>query len=256
MIDCFNPDEEFSVAIFQNMAKKAIDEILKKGKLPILVGGTGFYINALINDNDFSSAKRDYTVREELQTLLDEKGAEFIYNKLKECDPEYASIVHQNNTKKVIRALEYYLENHEKFSEYNKREKLKESIYDLNFFVLNMDREKLYDRIEKRIDLMLEDGLVDEVKSLYPKYNENLVSMRGLGYKEIVYYLKGDLSLDESVMLLKRETRHFAKRQLTWFKHQCNGNWIDVDNFNSTNEIAQHIKSEIERNRICLKNTL
>lgn len=187
LIDCLNPDEEFSVAVFQTMAKKAIDEILGKGKIPILVGGTGFYINALINDNDFSSSKRDYAIREKLKNLLEEKGAEFIYNKLKEYDPEYASTVHQNNTKKVIRALEYCLENNEKFSEYNKREKLKEPIYDLNFFVLNMDREKLYNRIEKRIDIMLKDGLVEEVKSLYPKYDENLVSMKGLGYKEIVY---------------------------------------------------------------------
>lgn len=248
LIDCFNPDEEFSVAIFQNMAKNAIDEILKKGKVPILVGGTGFYINALINDNDFSSSKRDYKIREKLKNLLDEKGSDFIYNKLKEYDPEYANIVHKNNTKKVIRALEYCLENNEKFSVYNEREKLKEPIYDLNFFVLNMDREKLYKRIEERIDIMINNGLVDEVKTLYPKYDENLVSMRGLGYKEIVYYLKGELSLEESVSLLKRETRHFAKRQLTWFKHQCNGSWIDVDKFTSTSEIALYIKNEIERN--------
>ena len=222
LIDCLNPDEEFSVAVFQTMAKKAIDEILGKGKIPILVGGTGFYINALINDNDFSSSKRDYAIREKL-----------------------------NNTKKVIRALEYCLENNEKFSEYNKREKLKEPIYDLNFFVLNMDREKLYNRIEKRIDIMLKDGLVEEVKSLYPKYDENLVSMKGLGYKEIVYYLKGKLSLEESITLLKRDTRHFAKRQLTWFNHQCDGNWINVDNFTSTQEIAIYIKNEIARNKKC-----
>ena len=235
LIDCLNPDEEFSVAVFQTMAKKAIDEILGKGKIPILVGGTGFYINALINDNDFSSSKRDYAIREKLKNLLEEKGAEFIYNKLK----------------KVIRALEYCLENNEKFSEYNKREKLKEPIYDLNFFVLNMDREKLYNRIEKRIDIMLKDGLVEEVKSLYPKYDENLVSMKGLGYKEIVYYLKGKLSLEESITLLKRDTRHFAKRQLTWFNHQCDGNWINVDNFTSTQEIAIYIKNEIARNKKC-----
>lgn len=251
LIDCFNPDEEFSVAIFQNMAKKAIDEILKKGKMPILVGGTGFYINALINDNDFSSSKRDYKIREKLQNLLNEKGSDFIYNKLKEYDPEYANIVHKNNTKKVIRALEYYLENNEKFSVYNEREKLKEPIYDLNFFVLNMNREKLYKRIEERIDIMINNGLVDEVKALYPKYDENLVSMRGLGYKEIVYHLKGELSLEEAVSLLKRDTRHFAKRQLTWFKHQSNGNWIDVDKFTSTSEIALYIKNEIERNKKC-----
>lgn len=251
LIDCLNPDEEFSVAVFQTMAKKAIDEILGKGKIPILVGGTGFYINALINDNDFSSSKRDYAIREKLKNLLEEKGAEFIYNKLKEYDPEYASTVHQNNTKKVIRALEYCLENNEKFSEYNKREKLKEPIYDLNFFVLNMDREKLYNRIEKRIDIMLKDGLVEEVKSLYSKYDENLVSMKGLGYKEIVYYLKGKLSLEESITLLKRDTRHFAKRQLTWFNHQCDGNWINVDNFTSTQEIAIYIKNEIARNKKC-----
>ena len=134
---------------------------------------------------------------------------------------------------------------------YNKREKLKEPIYDLNFFVLNMDREKLYNRIEKRIDIMLKDGLVEEVKSLYPKYDENLVSMKGLGYKEIVYYLKGKLSLEESITLLKRDTRHFAKRQLTWFNHQCDGNWINVDNFTSTQEIAIYIKNEIARNKKC-----
>lgn len=247
LIDCLNPDEEFSVAIFQKMAKKAIDTIINKGKIPILVGGTGFYINALVNDNNFEFTERKSDLRENLQNTQKEKGSVYLHNLLKNYDPEYAETVHPNNVRKVIRALEYCIENNEKFSTYNNREKARESIYDLHFFVLNMDRTQLYNKIEKRIDIMLENGLVDEVKSLYPKYDENLTSMRGLGYKEIVYYLKGKMSLDDAVTLLKRDTRHFAKRQLTWFKHQCDGMWLNVDEFNSSQEVAQHIKSIIER---------
>ncbi len=247
LIDCLNPDEEFSVAIFQKMAKNAIDTIINKGKIPILVGGTGFYINALVNDNNFEFTERKSDLRENLQNIQKEKGSVYLHNLLKNYDPEYAETVHPNNVRKVIRALEYCIENNEKFSTYNSREKARESIYDLHFFVLNMDRTQLYSKIEKRIDIMLENGLVDEVKSLYPKYDENLTSMRGLGYKEIVYYLKGKMSLDDAVTLLKRDTRHFAKRQLTWFKHQCDGIWLNVDEFNSSQEVAQHIKSIIER---------
>lgn len=251
LIDCLNPDEEFSVAVFQNMAKKAVDEILAKGKMPILVGGTGFYINALVNDNDFEMTKRDNSVREKIQSLYEEKGGEYIFEELKKLDPEYAETVHMNNVKKVIRALEYCIETGEKFSDNNKREKLREPAYDLSFFVLYMDRQKLYERIEKRIDIMLSDGLVEEVKGLYPKYSEDLVSMRGLGYKEIIAYLKGETTLDEAIAVLKRDTRHFAKRQLTWFRHQCNGIWLNTDEFNDAKELAEQMKKVINEEKKC-----
>lgn len=251
LIDCLNPDEEFSVAVFQNIAKKAVDEILAKGKMPILVGGTGFYINALVNDNDFEMTKRDNSVREKIQSLYEEKGGEYIFEELKKLDPEYAETVHMNNVKKVIRALEYCIETGEKFSDNNKREKLREPAYDLSFFVLYMDRQKLYERIEKRIDIMLSDGLVEEVKGLYPKYSEDLVSMRGLGYKEIIAYLKGEMTLDEAIAVLKRDTRHFAKRQLTWFRHQCNGIWLNTDEFNDAKELAEQMKKVINEEKKC-----
>lgn len=251
LIDCLNPDEEFSVAVFQNIAKKAVDEILAKGKMPILVGGTGFYINALVNDNDFEMTKRDNSVREKIQSLYEEKGGEYIFEELKKLDPEYAETVHMNNVKKVIRALEYCIETGEKFSDNNKREKLREPAYDLSFFVLYMDRQKLYERIEKRIDIMLSDGLVEEVKGLYPKYSEDLVSMRGLGYKEIIAYLKGEMTLDEAIAVLKRDTRHFAKRQLTWFRHQCNGVWLNTDEFNDAKELAEQMKKVINEEKKC-----
>ncbi len=245
LIDELMPDEEFSAAIFQRMAKKAYFKIMSENKIPMLVGGTGFYLNSFLYNTDFSIKKTDYTIRNELTKLAEEKGNDFIYNMLKDIDSDYANIVHKNNLKKVIRAIEYYKETGEKFSVCNSREKRNEPVYNYNMFILNMDRERLYKRIEKRIDIMIEDGLINEVKSLLDKYSRSLVSMQGLGYKEIASYLYGECSLDEAIYILKRDTRRFAKRQLTWFKHQCDGTWVNVDDFDSISDVVNYIISKI-----------
>ena len=247
LIDILMPDEEFSIAVFQKMAKEAMAEIYAKHKMPILVGGTGFYVNGLIYDNDFTPGEKDDKMRLELEKRAEEKGNDYVHNILKVLDPEYAKTVHPNNLKRVIRAIEYCKDTGEKFSDYNAREKLREPAYNVKNFILNMDREVLYSRIEKRIDIMIEMGLVNEVKSLIEKYPTNLVSMKGLGYKEIIGYLKGEYSLEEAIYILKRDTRHFARRQLTWFKHQSNGEWVDMLEFNSPKEVAQYIAYKINK---------
>lgn len=245
LIDDFMPDEDFSVAKFQKKAKEAYNDIISQGKNPIMVGGTGFYVNAFLYDNDFSTEKIKHEIRDKYNKLLEEKGKEYIYNLLLQTDPEYAKIVHMNNCKKVIRALEYFENTGEKFSVYNEREKLRKPKYNYKLFTLNMDRDRLYKRIDYRVDKMISDGLVDEVKLLLEKYSPNLVSMQGLGYKEIVGFLQGKYSLDEAIYILKRDTRHFAKRQITWFKHQCDGEWINVDDFRSSEDIANYIITKI-----------
>lgn len=245
LIDELYPDEEFSVAVFQKMAKEALAEIYEKGKIPILVGGTGFYVNALIYDNDFTPGEKDEKMRVELEKAAERNGNEYVHNILQKLDPEYAETVHPNNLKRVIRAIEYCRDTGEKFSEYNKREKLRELAYNVKNFILNMDRERLYERIEKRIDIMIDKGLIGEVKKLMKIYPDNLVSMKGLGYKEIIGYLKGEYSLDEAIYILKRDTRHFARRQITWFRHQSDGVWINMDDYNSPSEAAEFIAEKI-----------
>lgn len=245
LIDELYPDEEFSVAVFQKKAKAALNKIYEKNKIPILAGGTGFYVNALIYDNDFTPGEKDEGMRAELEKEAREKGNEYVHGILEELDPEYAKTVHPNNVKRVIRAIEYCRDTGEKFSVYNEREKLREPAYNVKNFILNMDRERLYERIEKRIDNMIEKGLVNEVKGLAEKYPDNLVSMKGLGYKEIIGYLKGEYSLDDAIYILKRDTRHFARRQLTWFRHQSNGIWIDMDNFKNAEDAAKFIALKI-----------
>lgn len=246
LIDALYPDESFSIAVFQRLAKKALEEIYSKGKMPILVGGTGFYVNGLIYDNDFTPGEKDNTLRTELENTAKEKGNEYVHNILKELDPEYAQTVHPNNVKRVIRAIEYCRDTGEKFSEYNKREKLREPAYNVKSYILNMDRAMLYSRIEKRIDIMLEQGLVDEVKGLKEKYDRSLVSMKGLGYKEIIGFLEGEYSFEEAVYILKRDTRHFARRQITWLRHQSSGTWIDVNEYKNAKEIAEFIKNDVK----------
>ena len=244
LIDEFYPDEDFSIAIFKEKATQYIKEIENKGKVPILVGGTGFYINSVIYNNDFTETEKDETYRKELEQLAVNKGNDFLHNMLKEVDEQSAEAIHKNNVKKVIRALEYYKLTGEKISTHNEREKQKEKAYDTTFFVLNMDREKLYNRINLRVDIMLKNGLVDEVKNLLEKgYKKELVSMQGLGYKEMIKYLEGEYSLDYAIKIIKRDTRHFAKRQLTWFKHQSeDAIWIDTNKFDNANNLSNYMK--------------
>jgi len=247
LVDELYPDEEFSVAVFKNRAKEYIGQVHNKGKIPIMVGGTGFYINAVLYDNDFSQDCSDNTVRQELRHYLDKNGTEALYDRLRAVDPVACNTIHMNNTKRVIRAIEFYETTGERISEHNKQERERQPYYDGKIFVLNTDRDKLYSRIDRRIDIMLEQGLVDEVKSLYAKYDRSLVSMQGLGYKEIIAYLEGECSLDEAIYILKRDTRHFAKRQLTWFRHQCSGIWVDVDKFGSSKAVAEFISKQIKQ---------
>lgn len=249
LIDELYPDEEFSIAVFQKMAKEALSEIYSKNKLPILVGGTGFYVNGLIYNNDFTPGEKDDKMRIELENEAKEKGNDFVHKILKDLDPEYAETVHPNNVKRVIRAIEYCRNTGEKFSDYNAREKLREPYYNVKNFILNMDRNLLYNRIEKRIDIMVENGLIEEVKGLMEKYPTNLVSMKGIGYKEIIGYLKGEYTLDEAIELLKKVTRNFARRQITWFRHQSDGIWIDVEAFESPVAIAEYIAKEITKEK-------
>lgn len=234
LIDELEPWEEFNVVKFKQYADKYIKEIYKKGKIPILTGGTGFYIQAVLYDIDFTETKEDTSYREELESLAAEYGSKYLHDLLKEVDQESAKQIHYNNIKRVIRALEYNKQTGLKISDHNREEREKESPYDFKYFVLNDDRKLLYERIDKRIDIMLEKGLVDEVKKLKAMgCTKDMVSMQGLGYKEILSYLDGDISLDEAVYILKRDTRHFAKRQLTWFRRERSVIWVNKNEFGS-----------------------
>ena len=232
LIDVLDPAEEFNVVLFQQMAKQAMNEIYANGHIPIVVGGTGFYIQALLYDIDFTQEEEDNSIRTELETIVKEKGAEYLHHMLQEIDAKSAESIHANNVKRVVRAIEYYRQTGQPISEHNERERQKESPYAFAYFVLMDERQRLYERIEKRIDLMIEEGLLNEVKALYEEgYTRDMVSMQGLGYKEILDYLDGKLTLDEAIYILKRDTRHFAKRQITWFKREKDVCWIDKSAF-------------------------
>ncbi|MDO4677463.1 MAG: tRNA (adenosine(37)-N6)-dimethylallyltransferase MiaA [Eubacteriales bacterium] len=232
LVDELLPEEEFHIVRFQQMAKAAMEEIYAKGKIPILVGGTGFYIQAVTRDIDFTEAEQDDGYRKELETLASEKGNEYLHRMLEEVDPKSAKEIHANNVKRVIRALEFYHQNHTPISSHNQEQKEHTSPYNLAYFVLNAPRELLYERIDKRVDEMLEEGLVDEVRRLKEMgYQKGMVSMQGLGYKEILSYLEGEYPLEEAVRILKRDTRHFAKRQLTWFRREPEVIWVNKDEF-------------------------
>ena len=237
LVDVLDPSEEFNVARFQEMAKEAMEQIYANGHIPIVVGGTGFYIQALLYDIDFTEGNEDTSIREELEVYASEHGAEKLHEMLREIDPKSAETIHANNVKRVIRAIEYYRQTGKPISEHNEKERQKESPYNFAYFVLQDDRKNLYDRIEKRIDIMLEDGLLEEVESLRKEgYTKDMVSMQGLGYKEILDYLNGDSTLEEAVYILKRDTRHFAKRQITWFKRERDVIWIHKNEFHYDEE--------------------
>lgn len=237
LIDELEPDEEFHVVLFQQLAKKYMKEIWEKGKIPILVGGTGFYIQAVLYDIDFTESESDSAYRSSLERLAEEKGAEYLHHMLKEVDPKSAEEIHANNVKRVIRALEYYKDTGEPISLHNERERKKESPYNFAYFVLNEDRAKLYEKIEQRIRIMMEDGLLEEVAALKKKgYTKDMVSMQGLGYKEILSYLNGECTLEEALYILKRDTRHFAKRQITWMKRERDVIWIEKEQFQEDRE--------------------
>lgn len=232
LIDVLNPDEDFNVYTFQQMAKKSLTEIYKNGHIPIVTGGTGFYIQALLYDVAFEKEEETTHVREKLEALAEEKGNTYLHELLRKKDPVSADEIHENNVKRIIRALEFYELNGFPISLHNKEQREKESPYNFCYFVLNDEREKLYRRIDERVDMMLTEGLIKEVKQLKNMgYHKDMVSMQGLGYKEILAYLQGDITLDEAVYLIKRDTRHFAKRQLTWFRRERDVTWLNKPQF-------------------------
>lgn len=252
LIDTFEPDEEFHVVKFQEYAKKYLEEIYAEGRIPIVAGGTGFYIQALLYDIDFTKEQEDFAYRKELETIAKTQGAHVLHEKLREVDPKSAEEIHENNVKRVIRALEFYHLSGGKISEHNEKERQKESPYNFAYFVLNDERERLYRRINQRVDMMIDQGLVEEVKKLKEMgYHKKMVSMQGLGYKEILDYLDGEYTLEEAVYRIKRDTRHFAKRQLTWFRREREVLWLNKQEFQYDNDkMMRYIISELEKRQI------
>ena len=244
MIDVVDPKDSFSASEFKDMATKAIDEILAQGKTPIIAGGTGLYIDAVTCNMNFSKTDKDEAYRAELEKLATEHGNEYIHNMLKEVDPKSAESIHANNRKRVIRALEVYKLTGKPFSSYNAGEDFYKSKYDVKYYVLNMDRDKLYERINKRVDIMMDKGLLDEcIKLKEMGYTQDMQSMKGIGYKEILYYLDGRIPLSEAVSMIKQGSRNYAKRQLTWFKRDPRAIFLDKDKM-TEEEIINKIYNE------------
>lgn len=252
LIDVLSPFKEFHIVRFQELAKKAMEDIYNRGKTPVFVGGTGFYIQAITKDIDFTEGEEDKQYREELSRLAAEKGNEFLHEMLREVDKKSAEEIHANNVKRVIRALEFYKENGFPISQHNEEQKQNETPYNLAYFVLNAPRDLLYERIDRRVDEMMENGLVKEVQKLKDMgCRREMTSMQGLGYKEILSFLDGEIPLDEAVRILKRDTRHFAKRQLTWFRRESNVVWVDKDKFAFNDEkILEYMLSVCRERKI------
>lgn len=240
LVDFVDPKERFTVSDFQRLALKKIEEITATGKNVIVVGGTGLYLHSLIYDMDFSNSDVDTTIRDALSKEAEAEGPEKMYEKLLEVDPISAANIHPNNVKRVLRALEVYYVTGKPFSVgYNFRKE--NNKFHVDYYALTMPRDILYQRINYRVDKMIEEGLIEEVHHLLAEgYDSSLPSMQGLGYKEIVAYLKGEQSLEEAIYILKRDTRHFAKRQLTWFKREENIEWLDMCRL-GTEKAAQYI---------------
>lgn len=238
LIDELDPREEFNIVQFQRLAKKYISAILEKEKIPMLVGGTGFYIQSVLYDIDFTETEQETAYREYLSELAEKEGVSCLHARLKEIDPEAASQIHKNNVKRIIRALEYHHQTGRRISEHNLREREKDAAYDACYFVLNDDRTSIYERIDARVDQMIADGLVQEVRQLQDLgCTADMVAMQGLGYKEILAYLNGTYTLEEAVYIIKRDTRHFAKRQLTWFKRERDVIWLNKPDYQYDDEL-------------------
>lgn len=247
LIDLVEPDQDYSVALFQGQARAVIADVLERSKLPILVGGTGLYIRAVIDNYDFGGARGDGPLREGLLKEAMDNGPESLHLRLSEVDPRTASKLHMRDTRRVIRALEVYYLTGKPISSYHKMGECDQPLYNLFMFGLTMERGRLYRRIEQRVDRMIADGLVDEVQRLLQHgYSAELTSMRGLGYKEIAAYLTGILSREQAVDILKRNTRRFAKRQLTWFRRDDRIQWFDIDKYGGHEAVAREITRKIE----------
>ncbi len=245
LIDVLEPTEEFNVVLFQQMARQAVEEIRGRGHIPILVGGTGFYIQALLYDIDFTENDEDTALRRSLEELAKREGPEALYERLRAVDPESCESIHAHNIKRVIRAIEFYEKTGKKISAHNREQRQNSPSYRSAYFVLTDDRDTVYRRIDARVDLMIELGLVEEVRALQAMgCHRGMVSMQGLGYKEILSYLEGEISLEEAVYLIKRDTRHFAKRQLTWFRREKEVIWIEKNDFDHDSQKMQRFMQD------------
>ena len=235
------PDCDFSVADYTELAHKTIADITARGKVAIMCGGTGLYINSVVNDVDFGEYENDYELRKSLDELAKKDGAGVLLDMLAEFDPVSAKRLHPNNVKRIIRAIEFYKVSGVPISEHQERTKLKESRYDATMFLINHNREVLYDRINRRVDIMISDGLVDEVRSIMNMgYSRDLNSMQGIGYKEMIAYLEGEISLADAIDMIKQNSRRYAKRQLTWFRRDGRINMLSPDD--AVNEALEILK--------------
>lgn len=232
MIDILEPWEPFNVVVFQEKCREALAGIYERGRIPIVAGGTGFYIQALLRNVDFTENEENTEYRRSLERLAQERGPEYLHGLLRQVDPASAEAIHANNVKRTVRAMEFYHLTGRRISEHNEQERQKASAYHSCYFVLNDDREKLYARIEQRVDEMLKAGLAEEVKALRDMgCKRGMVSMQGLGYKELLAWLEGEYTYEQAVEILKRDTRHFAKRQLTWFRREQEVIWVNKNEF-------------------------
>ncbi|SES69725.1 tRNA dimethylallyltransferase [Natronincola peptidivorans] len=246
IMDIIEPDEQYSVASFQKDAKEKIDDIFHRRKNPIIVGGTGLYVNSIIYNMDFTSTISNWSLRKQLEEEAQKYGNEYVHNKLLDLDPEAAERIHKNNLKRVIRAIEVVHESGEKIGDFSKQLKLNDE-YDIILIGLTRDRDELYERINRRVNLMIEDGLIAEVKYLLSLgYKEDIIAFKGLGYKEIINYLNSKYSLEEAIEIIKRDTRRYAKRQLTWFRRLENIKWYNLSEWSSNEKLIDNIMEYIE----------
>lgn len=245
LVDEIEPDMPFSVSEYKRMAEEYIDEISSRGKNVIVTGGTGLYLNSLIYDMDFGKSDANQELREELNKELEENGPAYMYEKLVSLDKETAERIHPNNTKRVIRAIEVAMSG-EKMNDFSKDLRYNKK-YRPIIIVLNRDRQALYDRINLRVDIMLKNGLIEEVKGLLEKgYTKDMISMQGIGYKEIIKYFDGEYTLDEAIEIIKRDSRRYAKRQLTWFRRYEDAKWFEIDKFDSAEELKNAVVSYVK----------
>lgn len=240
MLDFIKPNERYSVADYKRDAKKCIKEIIEKGKTPIIVGGTGLYIDSLIYEIEFPEIEVDLSYRKELEKIAEKEGLTTLYEKAKKIDPEAMEKISPNDQKRILRVLEIYHQTGKTKSELDKLSR-KEPEYDYKMFAINMDREILYDRINRRVDKMIENGLIEEVETIYKKYKEFPTAMQALGYKEVVEYLENKLTKEEMIEKIKMESRRYAKRQLTWFRKNKQTIWLNGQE-SITNNISNILK--------------
>ena len=250
LIDCLEPDEDFNVVLFQKMAKDAMEKIYDAGHIPIIAGGTGFYIQALLYDINFDNVNEESEYRKYLKDMADKEGNEVLHGMLAKVDEKSAKDIHPNNVKRVIRALEYFHQTGKKISEHNEEQSQNVSPYNFVYFVLNDDRKLLYERIDRRVDEMFEEGLQQEVKILIDsRLTREIISMQGIGYKEMFDYFDGMYDIDTAKELIKQDTRHFAKRQLTWFRREKDVTWINYENYNHSKDDMLEAMIEIIKNK-------